>query len=94
MASKLFKRVGTKKEMHIILMKVISIEIPVREPYCNVKIQWKRGDLKLETSSRIAIQPEEPVTKINHVFKKLSAFYRNTKTNKYQTKLAHLTVRG
>jgi hypothetical protein len=86
--------VGTKKEMFLILMRVVSIEIPVKEPFCNVKIQWKRGDLKLETSNRITIDPEVPVTKIDHTFKKYSAFYRNTKTGKYQAKLASLFVKG
>jgi hypothetical protein len=80
--------------MHIILMRVVSIEVPVREPYCNVKVQWKRGDLKLETTNRIVIDPEVPVTVIDHTFKKYSAFYRNSKTGKYRTKLAQISIKG
>jgi hypothetical protein len=86
--------VGTKKEKHLIIMRIVSIEIPVKEPYCNVKIQWKRGDLKLETTSRIVINPDQPCTQVDQIFKKLSAFYRSTKSGKYQQKMAHISVKG
>lgn len=59
MATKLFKRVGTKKEMHLILMKIIAIDIPVKEPTKNIKIEWKRGNLKLETNKAIDLTPED-----------------------------------
>lgn len=94
MATKFIKRVGTKKEMHLVLMKVISIEIPVKEQTKNVKIEWKRGNLRLETSKQIDISPEAPQAEVGHTFKKLSAFYRNQKTGKYQTKYANLYVKS
>lgn len=94
MASKFIKRVGTKKEMHLILMKVVSLEIPVKEPKKNVKIQWKRGDLRLETAQPIELTPESPCVNVLYTFKKLSAFYRGQKSKKYQTKYANLYVKA
>jgi hypothetical protein len=58
MASKLFKRVGTKKEMHLILMRVVSLDIPVKETARNIKIEWKRGNLRLESKKSVELTPE------------------------------------
>jgi hypothetical protein len=42
---------GTKKEKFLIQMKVVSIEIPVKEKMTGVTVFWKRGDKKSETKS-------------------------------------------
>jgi hypothetical protein len=42
---------GTKKEKFLIQMKVVSIEIPVKEPVTKITVLWKRGDKKSETIS-------------------------------------------
>jgi len=48
--SKYIKRYGAKKEKLYVLMKIISVEIPVKEPYSKIVIQWKRGNKKSETT--------------------------------------------
>lgn len=40
MAAKFLTRMGTKKEMHLVLMRIVSIDIPVKEAYRQVKIEW------------------------------------------------------
>ena len=40
-------RLSTRKVMHLIVVKVVSIDVPVKEPVHNIKIEWERGDLKI-----------------------------------------------
>ena len=87
-------RMGTKKEKFLVLMKVLSIEIPVKEPVSRMTIEWKRGDKKSETKTPFAITPEQPVAYVNETFSKASVFYRSTKTDKYFKKLVHIRARG
>ena len=94
MASKFFSRVGTKKEMHLVVVRVASIEVPVKEEVSNIKIEWQRGDQKTETSRVYVLTPEQPKTIIDESFQKRSAFYKSSKTLKYHQKLAILTVKG
>jgi hypothetical protein len=42
----------TKKEMHIVLMKVLAVEIPVKETVSNISIQWTRGDFSIASKNR------------------------------------------
>ena len=49
--SKYLKRYGSKKEKYYVFMKIVSVDIPVREIFNKVVIEWKRGNKKSETVS-------------------------------------------
>ena len=78
----------------MILMKIISLEIPVKETISNIKIEWKRGDLERMSKRVYELRPEEPKCKVSEMFVKLSAFYRNPNNGKYQPKEIKITVSG
>lgn len=86
--SKFLLRVGAKKENFLVLMKILSVEIPVKEQVTKMSIEWKRGDKKSETKTPFELSPEQPIAYINETFSKASVFYLSTKTNKYFKKLA------
>lgn len=44
------RRIGYKKEKFYVYMKIVSLEIPVKEPFTNVHIEWKRGNKTMQTS--------------------------------------------
>ena len=76
----------TKKEMHIVLMKVLAIEIPVKEIVSNISIQWTRGDFSIGSKihHQYLLKPEAQKCEMNNeMFVKLSTFYRNSTTGKY-----------
>jgi len=87
-------RMGTKKEKFLVLMKILSIEIPVKEPHQRITIEWKRGNKKSETKSTFELTKEKPMAVINETFSKSSVFYKSTKNDKYFKKLAHIRVKG
>jgi hypothetical protein len=55
--AKFLSRMGTKKEKFLIMMKIISVEIPVKETVTKMSIEWKRGDKKSETKTPFEINP-------------------------------------
>ena len=92
--AKFLQRMSTKKEKFLISMKIISVEIPVKEKVTRMSIEWKRGDKKSETKQMFELTPEKPVAFVNEVFSKESMFYRLPKTGKYQQKQALIRVKG
>ena len=50
--SKFIKRYGSKEEKYYVFMKIISVAIPVKEPYSNIVVEWKRGDQRSVTISQ------------------------------------------
>jgi hypothetical protein len=92
--SKFLSRIGTKKEKFLVLMKILSVEIPVKEQVSKMSIEWKRGDKKSETKTPFELSPEQPIAYVNETFSKVSVFYRSTKTEKYFKKLALIKVKG
>jgi len=83
----------TKKEMHIVLMKVLAIEIPVKETVSNISIQWTRGDFSIASKNKYELKPEAQNCEMkNEMFVKLSAFYRNSTTGKYQSKSITISI--
>lgn len=87
-------RMGTKKEKFLVLMKILSVEIPVKETASRMSIEWKRGNKKSETKTPFELTKEKPISYINETFSKVSIFYKSTKTEKYFKKLAHFRVKG
>lgn len=81
-------RMGTKKEKFLVLMKILSVEIPVKELVQKMTIEWKRGNKKSETKTKFELTPEKPISYVNETFSKNSVFYKSTKTDKYFKKLA------
>jgi hypothetical protein len=92
--SKYLMRMGTKKERFLVLMKILSVEIPVRETVTRMSVEWKRGNKKSETKSAFELTPDKPIAYVNETFSKNSVFYRSTKTGKYFKKLAQFRVKG
>lgn len=92
--AKFLSRMGTKKEKFLIIMKIISVEIPVKESVTRMSIEWKRGNKKSETQNAFELSPESPLALVNEAFSKLSIFYHSTKTGKYQKKIANIRVKG
>ncbi len=78
----------------MIIMKLVAIEVPVKEIVYDIKFIWSRGDLTRETKRTYELTPERPRCEIGETFLKLSSFYRSPKNGKYQSKLAHITVKG
>ncbi len=62
--------------MFMIIMKVIRVEIPVKEDVYQVRVGWTRGDFKREGKKRIEITPENYRKEVNEIFLKMSAFNR------------------
>ncbi len=62
--------------MFMIIMKVILLEIPVKEDVYQVRVEWTRGDFKREGKKRIEITPENYRKEVNEIFLKMSAFKR------------------
>ena len=91
--SKYIKRMGTKKEKFFIEMKIISLEIPVKELIEKVKIEWVRGKTKSTTEYFYELSPENPIAKIDENFTNLSVFYKDKK-DKYFKKDALIRVVG
>jgi len=75
-------------------MKVISLEIPVKEVVQNIKIEWTRGDLTRGSKNMYRLSPESQICEVNEMFVKLSAFFRNPTTGKYQSKMMTISVSG
>lgn len=92
--AKFFKRLGSKKERYLILMKILSLEIGVTEPVERISIEWRRGEKKSETSTIFDLSPTKHQTLINETFSKTSVFYFAPKTQTFFKKLAHIKVKG
>eukprot|EP00347_Sterkiella_histriomuscorum_P015977 403354973 len=92
--SKFLMRMGTKKERFLVLMKILSVEIPVKETVNKMSIEWRRGNKKSETKTAFELTREKPIAYVNETFSKASIFYKSTKTEKYFKKLAHIRVKG
>lgn len=75
------KRLGYKKEKFFVYMKIVSIEIPVKETFSNVCVEWKRGNKSRITSSDKVLSPLQQVVTFNEIFSKHSIFYRDEKNN-------------
>ncbi len=80
-------------DMYMIIMKVVSIEIPVKEDSFQVRVEWTRGDLKREGRKRFDITPTETKVQVNETFLKMSAFKRKA-NGSYGNKKAHIAVTG
>lgn len=50
-------RMGAKKEKFLVIMKILSIEVPVKEPVSRMSIEWKRGKKKSETKNTFDLTP-------------------------------------
>ena len=87
-------RMGAKKEKFLVIMKILSVEIPVKESISRMTIEWKRGKKKSETRNTFDLSPQKPLALVNETFSKLSVFYRNSKSNKYFKKIANIRVKG
>lgn len=93
--SKYIKRYGAKKEKLYVLMKIISVEIPVKEPHHHLVIEWKRGNKKSETTAADQnLSAESPAAVFLETFTKHSVFFKDNKTGKYHKKMAILKVKG
>ena len=57
--AKFFARLGSKKELHLVLMKILQLEIAVSEPYERISIEWKRGEKKSETKAIFELNPHK-----------------------------------
>jgi hypothetical protein len=57
--AKFFARLGSKKELHMIIMKIIQLEIAVTESYERISIEWKRGEKKSETKAIFDLNPHK-----------------------------------
>lgn len=87
-------RMGTKKQKFLIIMKILSVEIPVKEDVQRMTIEWRRGDKKSETKTTFELSPQKPLAFVNETFSKSSVFYLNSKTGKYFKKMAVIRVKG
>ena len=87
-------RMGAKKQKFLIIMKILSVEIPVKEIVQRMSIEWRRGDKKSETRTTFQLEPSKPLAFVNETFSKSSVFYLNNKTGKYFKKLAVIRVKG
>ena len=85
---------GAKKQKFLIIMKILSVEIPVKEIVQRMSIEWRRGDKKSETRTTFQLEPSKPLAFVNETFSKSSVFYLNNKTGKYFKKLAVIRVKG
>lgn len=55
------KRIGFKKEKFYVYMKIVSVEIPVKEPFTNVRVEWKRGNKRSITEQERFLTPQQPI---------------------------------
>ena len=85
---------GAKKQKFLIIMKILSVEIPVKELVQRMSIEWRRGDKKSETRTTFELDPSKPLAFVNETFSKSSVFYLNSKTGKYFKKMAVIRVKG
>jgi hypothetical protein len=92
--SKFIKRIGSVKEKFYVFMKIISVEIPVKERYTNVVIEWKRGNKKSVTGGDKFISPDYKEAIFDETFTKHSVFYKDQKNNIFFRKLANFRVKG
>lgn len=92
--AKFFKRLGSKKERFLVLMKILSLELSVQEPVERISIEWKRGEKKSETKAIFELGPQKHQTQINETFSKSSVFYYAPKSQSYFKKLAQIRVKG
>ena len=90
--SKVFRDLGSKKEKYYVIMKIISVEIPVKEKYTNVHLEWKRGSKKSNTKQTLELTPQNPVAVFLETFSKHSVFY--TKNNTIYKKLINIRIKG
>jgi len=86
--SKFLMRMGTKKEKFLVLMRILSVEIPVKETISRMSVEWRRGNKKSETKTPFELTKEKPIAFLNETFSKISIFYKSTKSEKYFKKLA------
>ena len=42
--SRFLRDLKYKKEKYYVYMKIVSLEIPVKESFTNVFVEWKRGN--------------------------------------------------
>ena len=55
------KRIGYKKEKYWVFMKIVSVEVPVKEPFTNVHVEWKRRNKNATTSQDRVLTPEQTI---------------------------------
>lgn len=60
-------------------MRILSVDIPVKEPTTDVTIEWKRGQKKSVAKASSDITPLNHVLLFEDVFKKMSYFYKDEK---------------
>ena len=51
------KRIGYKKEKFYVYMKIVSVEVPVKERFTNVAVEWKRGNKSRVTAMSKVLSP-------------------------------------
>lgn len=81
--AKFFQRLGFKKENFLITMEILNLKVPVKSKAESVTVEWIRGAKHDVSKSQVNLDPENPEASFTDVFKKLSIFYRDEKTNKY-----------
>ena len=79
--------------MFMIIMKVLWVEIPVKEEVFQVRIEWTRGDFKREGKKRLELNPDNYRKDVDEIFLKMSAFKRKA-NGSYKIKNAIFTVTG
>ena len=87
-------RLGYKKEKFFVYMKIIQVEVPVKETFSNVCVEWKRGNKSRITSGSKSLTPQQQVVTFEETFSKHSIFYRDEKNNNTYQKFALFKVRG
>ena len=92
--AKFFARLGSKKELYQISMKILQLEVAVTENYERISIEWKRGEKKSETKALFDLNPHKQSTLINETFTKSSQFYFAPKSQTFHKKLALIRVKG
>ena len=81
--AKFFQRVFTTKEFFYLQMKILSVDISVKELTTDVIIEWKRGHKKSQAKGSEPLSPLNHVTLFDQTFKKMSVFFKDEKKGNF-----------
>jgi len=94
MAKYIDRLFGTSKEFFFVQIKILSVDIPVKEITSDVQIEWKRGQKKTMAKMLQELSPLNHVAVMEELFTKMSFFYKDDSKGTYQKKMVMIKVNG
>ena len=84
-----------EREQFMVIIKVVTLDIPVKEEVKQVHIDWVRGDFKREGQKKFNMgEGLQKVENINEMFLKQSKFIKLKKINQYKPKNCLFNIQG